>query len=141
MKIPTELRKYFNDEHFSNYPKIGIPQEYIDERGSIRNIADGQLGDVAIISCQKGAIRANHIHSEDWHLSYLVMGSMKYSWSEKFGDEIQDIVAYSGDLIYTQPKSPHQMEFLEDSIFVAVSRLSRMQSEYEGDTKRLEKYF
>ena len=52
MEIPSTLSSLFSDENFANYPKVLIPQIFNDDRGSIKNLADGRLGDVAIISSQ-----------------------------------------------------------------------------------------
>lgn len=52
----------------SNYPAIEAFQEFIDDRGSIINIADGQIGDVAVINSAAGSIRASHFHKR---LAYL----------------------------------------------------------------------
>jgi uncharacterized RmlC-like cupin family protein len=138
--IPKELNKYFKSGSFSQYPLVKIPQEFVDARGSIVNIADGILGDVAVIKSNSNSIRANHTHKEDWHLSYLVEGEIKYFWEE--GDKQNSIMIQPGQLFYTPPKVPHKMLFLKDSIFIAVAALSRTQENYENDTTRLdEKYF
>ena len=138
MEIPEELSKIFTDDHFKNYPKVLVPQNFEDERGVIKNIADGKLGDVAIITSKANSVRANHVHDDDWHLSYLVSGSMKYFWkSEIEASETKSVVVKAGEMVYTPKKSPHKMQFLEDSIFIAVSQLSRVQENYEEDTKRL----
>jgi uncharacterized RmlC-like cupin family protein len=138
MEIPKELSKIFPEDHFKNYPKVLVPQIFEDERGVIKNIADGKLGDVAIITSKANSVRANHVHDEDWHLSYLVSGSMKYFWkSEIEASETNSVVVKAGEMVYTPKKSPHKMQFLEDSIFIAVSQLSRVQENYEEDTKRL----
>ncbi len=86
MEIPNELSKIFTKSHFLNYPKILIPQNFVDDRGTIKNIADGKLGDVAIISSKANSIRANHVHDNDWHLSYVVSGSMRYFWKSDIKD-------------------------------------------------------
>jgi uncharacterized RmlC-like cupin family protein len=138
MEIPEELSKIFTEDHFKNYPKVLVPQNFEDERGVIKNIADGKLGDVAIITSKANSVRANHVHDDDWHLSYLVSGSMKYFWkSEIEASETKSVVVKAGEMVYTPKKSPHKMQFLEDSIFIAVSQLSRVQENYEEDTKRL----
>ena len=140
MRIPIELNDYFQDTDFSSYPIVNIPQIFNDSRGTIKNLADGSLGDVAIISSKPNSIRANHTHKEDWHLSYLVEGEIKYFWEE--GDKQNSIMIQPGQLFYTPPKVPHKMLFLKDSIFIAVAALSRTQENYENDTTRLdEKYF
>jgi len=138
MEIPEELSKIFTEDHFKNYPKVLVPQNFEDERGVIKNIADGKLGDVAIITSKANSVRANHVHDDDWHLSYLVSGSMKYFWKNEIeASETKSVVVKAGELVYTPKKSPHKMQFLEDSIFIAVSQLSRVQENYEEDTKRL----
>jgi len=138
MEIPKELSKIFTEDHFKNHPKVLVPQNFEDERGVIKNIADGKLGDVAIITSKANSVRANHVHDDDWHLSYLVSGSMKYFWkSEIEASETKSVVVNAGEMVYTPKKSPHKMQFLEDSIFIAVSQLSRVQENYEEDTKRL----
>lgn len=136
--IPKTLSSIFNQEHFALYPKVLIPQNFIDERGSIKNIADGKLGDVAVITSKANSIRANHVHDNDWHLSYMVSGSMKYFWKSDMKDNLQNsVIVNSGEMVYTPSKAPHKMVFLEDSVFIAISELSRVQENYEADTKRL----
>ena len=138
MEIPNELSKVFTEDHFKNYPKVLVPQNFEDERGVIKNIADGKLGDVAIITSKANSVRANHVHNDDWHLSYLISGSMKYFWKNEIeASETKSVVVKAGEMVYTPKKSPHKMQFLEDSIFIAVSQLSRVQENYEEDTKRL----
>jgi uncharacterized RmlC-like cupin family protein len=115
-----------------------VPQNFEDERGIIKNIADGKLGDVAVITSKANSVRANHVHENDWHLSYIVSGSMKYFWkNEVETGETKSIVVKAGEMVYTPKKSPHKMQFLEDSTFIAISQLSRVQENYEEDTKRL----
>ena len=83
-------------------------------------------------------IRDSHIHDHDWHLSYLVSGSMKYYWSTDLeNSKFESVVVNSGEMVYTPPKAPHKMVFLEDSVFIAISELSRVQENYEADTNKL----
>ena len=135
MKIPNSLSKYFVTPSFDNYPIIEIPQFFNDTRGSIINIADGELGDVAVITSTANSIRANHTHKEDWHLSYLIEGEIMYFWEDDHKQK--SIIIKPGELFYTPPKTPHKMLFLKESIFVAVAALSRTQENYEKDTTRL----
>lgn len=143
MKRPIELSSLFIEEHFDSYPFVKLPQVFDDNRGSIVNIADGDLGDVAVIHSKVNSVRANHIHENDWHLSYLVSGSMLYTWRNSINGEVtEQVEVTAGDLIFTPAKTPHKMTFTSDSIFVAVAALSRSQDAYEQDTQRLaEGYF
>jgi uncharacterized RmlC-like cupin family protein len=141
MRIPKELSELFQEKHFANYPFVEIPQSFSDVRGSIKNIADGNLGDVAIITSVPGAIRANHVHKDDWHLSYMLQGSMNYFWKDEFGKE-NIVVVSSGQMVYSPPGTPHKMLFLEASSFVAIAAKNRSSENYESDTTRLpEDYF
>ena len=141
MRIPKELSELFQEKHFANYPFVEVPQSFSDERGSIENIADGTLGDVAIISSVAGAIRANHVHKDDWHLSYMVQGSMKYFWKDEDGKE-KIVEVKSGQMVYSPPGTPHKMVFLEASSFIAIAAKNRSSKDYESDTTRLpEDYF
>jgi len=140
MIIPVTISDFFKPENFETYPLIQIPQEFTDSRGSIINIADGSLGDVAVIKSNLSSVRANHVHKNDWHLSYLVDGEIKYFWEEE--GRQKSIIIHPGNLFYTPPRVPHKMLFLKESLFIAVAALSRTQENYENDTSRLdEKYF
>jgi dTDP-4-dehydrorhamnose 3,5-epimerase-like enzyme len=142
MKIPSVLSSMFNETHFASYPFVVIPQVFEDARGTILNIADGNFGDVAIIHSTKGSVRANHYHDNDWHFSYVVSGSMNYEWKNSVSDStIQVVEVKGGQMVYSPPGVPHKMTFLEESIFVAVSGLSRDRENYEADTHRLAEDF
>lgn len=99
-------------------------------------MAGGKLGDVALISSIAGSIRANHFHNKDWHLCYLINGSFLYHWN-KVGDtrrnEILKIIP--GQMVFTPPKTIHKFQFLEDSNFITIARLSRKKANYDRDTK------
>lgn len=136
------LSSLFQDDHFKEYPLVSIPQVFQDQRGVIRNIADGALGDVAFITSAKGAVRANHIHHLDWHLTFLVSGRMIYQWKVlPLNDSEERIEISAGQLFYTPANTPHKMTFLEESQFIAVSGLHRDKDSYESDTKRLAEDF
>ncbi len=133
--IPEELSGYFSTEDFSNYPFVRIPQVFEDFRGRIVNLADGRIGDVAIISTEKNSVRANHFHQNDWHLCYLIEGKFDYFW-EEFG--VQNRVEVSpGEMVFTPKLIPHKIIFGEKSIFISVSKLSRISTFYESDTTKL----
>ena len=135
MQIPTQLSNLFNESHFEKYPFVTVPQSFSDSRGEILNIADGILGDVAVIFSKPDSVRANHVHANDWHLSYMVSGSMSYSWSDENGPHA--VLVKAGDLVYTPPQVAHKMTFLEESCFIAVAALNRDSQNYEMDTTRL----
>ena len=136
--IPKEIASYFDLSNFVDYPIISIPQSFSDDRGQIINVADGILGDIAVIKTNAGATRANHYHIEDWHLCYLINGEMEYYWTEDVGSsKVNRMHVQSGSLIFTPKLTPHKITFQEDSTFLSISRLSRVSENYESDTVRL----
>jgi cupin superfamily acireductone dioxygenase involved in methionine salvage len=142
MQIPKEISGYFKTENFQNYPKISIPQQFQDERGFILNLADGSLGDVALITSKPNTYRASHVHKEDWHLCYLLSGKILYEWKDPDGlGEVYSAEINVGELLFTPPGTPHRMYFSEESHFVAISKLSRISENYEMDTSRLPSNF
>ena len=141
-KIPVELSKMFTFAHFVDYPIIKIPQTFTDGRGIIMNIADGSLGDVAFITSNSGSIRANHLHKQDWHLTFLIDGGMNYEWQDtNKGQQNNQTTVTSGQLIFTPPNTPHKMTFTQNSTFIAISRLNRSHELYSADTIALEDNF
>ena len=140
--IPMEIHNYFSEVDFSKYPFVNIPQIHQDARGEIKNLADGVISDIAIITSNKGAVRANHYHQEDWHLCYLISGAMEYFWSnQKEGAEFLSTPVMSQGMIFTPPATPHKIVFKEDSVFLSISKLSRISENYEKDTFKLKDDF
>jgi dTDP-4-dehydrorhamnose 3,5-epimerase-like enzyme len=137
MNKPNELSNLFSDSDFEKYPFVRIPQEFKDERGLIQNIADGAIGDVAVITSNPGSIRANHVHSDDWHLTFIVSGLMKYFWVDIHGVK-QNTIVNKAEMVFTPSRTPHKMEFLTDSVFIAISKLNRSHEKYEADTEKID---
>jgi dTDP-4-dehydrorhamnose 3,5-epimerase-like enzyme len=137
---PRELSNLFSDSDFANHPFVRIPQEFADERGLIQNIADGEIGDVAIISSHTGSIRANHVHHDDWHLTFVVSGQMIYHWVNESGIK-QSVVVNNSQMVFTPKQTPHKMVFTADTIFIAISKLNRSHEKYEADTKKIDDGF
>ena len=135
IEVPEELSSYFKEADFSDYPKVSIPQSFVDERGEIINIADGTLGDVAIINSNSQSVRANHIHETDWHRSYCLNGSLNYSFLDQDG-QVKTTQINAGELFFTPNQIAHRMDFLENTVLVVISRNSRKRDHYEEDTKK-----
>ena len=135
--VPIELKPYFSLSNFKDYPLIEIPQSFYDQRGSILNLGDGQIGDVSFITSNEGAVRANHVHHNDWHLCYLITGHIQYSWKETLSaGKVNQVEVEPGEMIYTPPGVPHKMYFPDFSQFITISKLSRLTDSYEQDTSR-----
>jgi quercetin dioxygenase-like cupin family protein len=65
---------------------------------------------------------------------------MRYFWKDP-DKEVKSLIVNVGEMVYTPPKIPHKMLFLEESVFIAISELSRSQNNYEVDTKKMPENF
>lgn len=120
-----------------NYPLINSVQTFQDERGLILNLADGDIGDVAVIISEAGAIRANHFHNEDWHICHLIQGRSTYFWKDSLESRSQNLEMGSGMSVITPPLVPHKFVFIEKTTMVVISKLSRLKINYDTDTNGL----
>ena len=121
-----------------SYKKTIIPI-HRDNRGSIIKILEGKITSVLLIPSKKGAVRANHYHKQDSHYVYMISGKMRYSTKNllKKNSRRSSVILKQGDLVYTPPRMAHAMEFLEDSVFLALTTKSRKKKIYEDDTVRI----
>jgi len=113
---------------------------HIDERGEMTYLIEGAaIQSILRITCKKGSIRANHIHTKDSHYSYLLSGSMEYSFRKGMDNKnpIRRIIVKKGEMVYTPPLEAHAMKFLEDSVFLAFTTEKRNKDKYEEDLKRV----
>lgn len=116
---------------------------HVDERGEmtylIENV-EAPIKSVLLITCKKGSIRANHIHTKDSHYSYMLSGSMEYSYREGEDNEnpIKRIMVKKEEMVYTPPHEAHAMKFLEDSVFLAFTTEKRKKDKYEEDLQRID---
>lgn len=115
---------------------------HIDERGGMTYLikdATPPIQSVLLITCKKGSIRANHIHTKDSHYSYMLSGSMEYSYKEE-NDKgvIKHVRILEGEAVYTPHHEAHAMKFLEDSVFLAFTTEKRKRNKYETDLRRID---
>lgn len=107
-------------------------QTFVDERGVITPIAEGNWKTIILISSKKGAKRANHWHKTDTHLMHMISGKARYverGVDHEYGYTIDRTVG-PGDQIVTRPNIAHAMEFLEDSLMVVCSTNERNPEQY-----------
>ena len=117
-----------------------IAPEFTDVRGAITKILDNgtAIKSILLITCETGAVRANHYHKKDSHYAYLLSGKMEYSEKPIEGGEMQTVTLSAGDMVFTPPEMIHAMRFLQPSVFLAFATESRSQEDYEADTVRIE---
>ena len=117
-----------------------LPPDFVDDRGEIFKLLDDgktSIKSVLLITCRKGAVRANHYHKNDSHYVYMLKGSMEYTEQPLDGKKREMVIVKKGDLVYTPPMMAHAMHFLEESSFLTLATESRHQDAYEEDTIRI----
>ena len=107
--------------------KVKVDNVFNDLRGSIINITNLPIKNVAYINSKKNTIRSNHYHKTDWHFIYVIT-KKKY----------RSLLVKKGELIFTPPKIIHATYFLENTEILALSRNLRDTKNYEKDTVRVE---
>ncbi len=116
--------------------------EFEDERGYITRLVNDDsmlFRAVLYITSKKGAERGNHYHKTDFHYVYCVSGKFKYSEKDmnKPDSILESVILEPGDLVLSRPMTAHSMEFLEDTVFLAITTEHREQEKYENDTVRI----
>jgi dTDP-4-dehydrorhamnose 3,5-epimerase-like enzyme len=123
---------------YDDDPAVPLDNDFVNEKGVIRNLVLGPIGGAAFLRSVKGSVRANHYHKTDWHYAFIVSGAVQYFWrpigsSEKPKTKIFRV----GQMIFTPPMLEHAFLALEDTTFVTLSRLARTEETHEGDVVRL----
>lgn len=119
-----------------------IKPEFTDERGFISRLVDDDnihFRAVLYITSRKGTVRGNHYHKQDAHYVYCLSGKFRYSEKSmnKTSSKKESVILKPGDLVLSRPMVAHSMEFLEDSVFLAITTEPREHEKYEEDTVRL----
>lgn len=119
-----------------------IKPEFVDKRGYISRLVDDNefhFTTVLYITSKANTIRGNHYHKKDYHYLYCVSGKFKYTEKTltKKRPKFEWVILKPGDLVLSRPMIAHAMEFLEDTIFLAITTEPREQDLYEGDTVRV----
>ncbi|MDK2957481.1 MAG: hypothetical protein PWQ57_2979 [Desulfovibrionales bacterium] len=116
-------------------PITPLLKPYEDERGVIQMLLNSdQLKSAVLITSKKGAVRANHYHTSDWHYCYVVSGSIEYYWRPTGSDEEpRNILVKQGELFYTPPMVDHAMVFPEDGVFLTLSGSKRDAKSYDDE--------
>lgn len=119
-----------------------IKPEFTDERGFISRLVDDDsihFRAVLLITSKKGTARGNHYHKKDAHYVYCLSGKFRYSEKDmnKRSSNKESVILKPGDLVLSHPMVAHSMEFLEDTVFLAITTEPREHEKYEEDTVRL----
>lgn len=123
-----------------NYVKTVRPF-HRDQRGEMYHLLDGKVKIVGalLVTCKEGAVRANHYHKKDTHYTYIIKGSMQYTYRTMRRRAVpkKTVLVKEGQIVVSPPMIAHAMKFLEDSVFLALTTEQRGKKHYEHDTVRI----
>ena len=119
---------------------VKIKPAFTDDRGSIFDVVEDNVGHTGIIEIRRGAIRGKHYHKRSTQYTFLVSGKMEFFEKDLIhkNSKIESVVLEPFDLVITPPMKAHAMKGLEDSVFLDMTTESRSGKGYEEDTVRLE---
>jgi len=111
---------------------------YVNEAGSITNLAFGQFECVSLIRTLAGKYRSRHYHQTDEHVLYVLEGRMLY-WERGLDGEYGDpIEVGQGEAIRTGPLVVHQTYFPVNTVLISCSKKARDHVTHESDVVRVE---
>lgn len=120
-------------------PIISLDKPFVDERGEIQILLNKDIKSAVLITSKKGALRANHYHTRDWHYCYVCSGSIKYYYRPtKSDEEPKKILVKTGEMFFTPSMVDHAMLFPEDTVFLTLSGSTRDPESYESEVVRIE---
>ena len=107
-----------------------------DKRGSIVSIVNHQSSNVSIITCNKGSIRSNHYHYEDYHFMYVIEGGIDYFFRDKTTGGFEYLRVTENQTIFTPCLEWHATYFPVFTRLIVSSKNPRDKETYENDTVR-----
>ncbi len=111
---------------------------FVNQAGSISNIAIGEFRCVSIIRSHAGAYRSKHYHRTDEHVLYVSEGRMLYWERELDGEYGEPIEVHQGEAVRTGPLVVHQTFFPVPTVLISMSRNPRDSKSHEADVVRVE---
>ncbi len=112
---------------------------FLDKRGWLKKILDGNFSSCIEVFSKKGSIRANHYHKKDKHFMYIISGELLYSYkNRKRGSKVKIKKMKKGNLFFTPAMQEHMAYFTKNTHFLAFSTRKRTRFDYEKDLIRVE---
>lgn len=134
-------KEYVDAVNENKYPetiKVPLDEPFKDDRGVIQNIWLGNSGSVTYISSKKGAIRARHIHTNDFHGCFMISGAVVYTEKNEVGEIIHQQTYCANEMFFTRPDVWHEMFFIQDSQMVTMNGIVKSHVNYEASIERKE---
>lgn len=116
--------------------KLG--ERFENAAGWIQNLAEENVGGVAVIFSKAGSRRSDHWHRSDNHELFVVSGRMEY-YERPVGSEEKPVhrTINAGEMVFTGPNIEHATLFPVDTVLISLSRRARTHELHEQDLVRL----
>jgi len=125
--------------HWEEGVHIDLEEPFVDQRGSIQPLVEGNFKSAQLITSKAGSVRANHYHKQDFHYMFVISGSFDYYYRPTGSEgEPKCLHVGVGELVYTPPMVDHAVRFNENTTFINFSGRERDQGSYEDDLVRIE---
>ena len=112
---------------------------FVNEMGSITNIAFGEFRCVSWIHSMAGSFRSRHWHTNDSHVLYVVKGEMWYKERELDGRYPAEWTkVMPGESVYTPALVVHQSYFPRATDVISMSKRDRDHASHESDVNRVD---
>lgn len=117
-----------------------IEPAFTDARGEISDLLEASVNHIGLITSKKDAVRANHYHKVSTQYSYTIKGSLELSIKDlrKENAPVEKYILSEGYFAQIPPNVIHAYKALEDSVFLDITTLSRLDNGYEEDTVRVD---
>ena len=113
-------------------------KKFVDKRGFLKKIIDGNFSSCIEVKSNKGSVRANHYHKKDKHFVYIISGEILYFYrNRKKGSKTKVKLMKKNDLFFTPAMQEHMAYFTQNTHFLAFSSRKRTQFNYEKDLIRI----
>jgi len=120
-------------------PTVPLGNRHVNDNGEIQNLLEKDCGSVTLITSKDGAIRANHLHREDWHYAFVISGRVYYYERAIGSKEIPEPFVYGpGEMFFTPPMREHAMRFEGETKILTMSKRHRTHEEHEADVVRVD---
>ena len=116
---------------------VPLTPAFADERGTIQNLVEQEMGGVGLIHTKAGSRRSSHWHRTDSHYLYVVSGRMHYRERKVGTETVVEFWVGPGQMVHTGPGVEHWTSFPEDTVMISVSKLSRQHDVHEADLVRV----
>lgn len=115
---------------------VQLQAAHRDDRGSIFDLVEDQIGHVGLITFKAGAMRANHYHKISIQYSYILKGEIELTTARIDGSDKKVERLVEGTLTRIPAKIVHAYKALSDAEILDMTTLSRSDNGYEEDTVR-----